>query len=338
MNELHAYRPFIPPVPEGTERPLWSVMIPTYNCANYLRDTLNSVLSQDPGSEIMQIEVIDDCSTKDDPKAVVEEIGRGRVSFYRQPQNVGLVKNFETCLQRSRGQLVHILHGDDYVLAGFYRKMGQLFAQYPEIGAGFCRHIYTDIQGHWQEISPLEQQESGVLSNWLEKIASGQRIRTPSIVVRRDVYEKLGGFDRRFSCTGEDWEMWVRIATTYPFGYEVEPLAAHRSNLGSLSHTTMQSGKFFYDLRQASEIIESYLPKYIQETTANKISKQARETHASWAIGEAHGVLKTNEDVKACKNLVQEALKTSKSLKIIKRTICLIPKIGAYQFKQTLGI
>jgi GT2 family glycosyltransferase len=73
--------PQITPVPEGVHRPFWSVMIPTYNCANYLAQTLESVLAQDPGPERMQIEVIDDCSTKDDPEAVVREIGKGRVSF-----------------------------------------------------------------------------------------------------------------------------------------------------------------------------------------------------------------------------------------------------------------
>ena len=38
---------------------------------------------------------------------------------------------------------------------------------------------------------------------------------TPSIVVRRSVYERLGSFDRRLVCA-EDWEMWVRIAAHYP--------------------------------------------------------------------------------------------------------------------------
>jgi cellulose synthase/poly-beta-1,6-N-acetylglucosamine synthase-like glycosyltransferase len=48
MKEQPLYRATIPPVPEGASRPLWSVMIPTYNCANYLRETLTSVLAQDP--------------------------------------------------------------------------------------------------------------------------------------------------------------------------------------------------------------------------------------------------------------------------------------------------
>ena len=116
-----SYRAEIPPVSEGTNRPLWSVMIPTYHCACFLRQTLESVLSQDPGPDLMQIEVVDDGSTLDDPGAVVAAVGRGRVGFYRQPQNVGHTKNFETCLRRSRGKVVHLLHGDDYVLPGFYK-------------------------------------------------------------------------------------------------------------------------------------------------------------------------------------------------------------------------
>jgi hypothetical protein len=53
----------------------------------------------------MQIEVIDNCSTKDDPQAVVEEIGKGRVGFYRQPQSVGHTKNFETCFNAIAGKV-----------------------------------------------------------------------------------------------------------------------------------------------------------------------------------------------------------------------------------------
>ena len=113
-------------------------MIPTYNCAQYLRETLASVLARDPGPEQMQIEVVDDCSTKDDPEAVVREMGGGRVTFYRQPQNAGHVRNFETCLQRACGILVHQLHGDDFVRDGFYVRMAAAFRAHPEIGRRFA--------------------------------------------------------------------------------------------------------------------------------------------------------------------------------------------------------
>jgi glycosyltransferase involved in cell wall biosynthesis len=110
--------PPIDPVSDGQPRPFWSVMIPTYNCAQYLRETLASVLAQDPGPEDMEIEVVDDQSTRDDPEAVVRELARGRVRFFRQPQNRGAIRTFNTCIARSRGRWLHILHGDDTVRPG----------------------------------------------------------------------------------------------------------------------------------------------------------------------------------------------------------------------------
>src|SRR5215208_3279685 len=108
------FRVPIRPVAEGVDRPRWSVMITTYHCADYLRESLGSVLAQDPGPHLMQIEVVDDHSTNDDPEGVVREVGGGRVSFFRQPENVGHSRNFAACLERARGELVHLLHGDDF--------------------------------------------------------------------------------------------------------------------------------------------------------------------------------------------------------------------------------
>src|SRR5689334_11194856 len=96
IDQRWLYRAEILPLGAEITRPFWSVMIPTYHCARFLRQTLESVLAQDPGPESMQIEVVDDGSTLDDPAAVVAEVGRGRVAFYRQPRNVGHTKNFET--------------------------------------------------------------------------------------------------------------------------------------------------------------------------------------------------------------------------------------------------
>ena len=47
------------PVSEGVHRPLWSVMIPTFRWARFLHQMLESVLSQDPGLNVMLIEVVD---------------------------------------------------------------------------------------------------------------------------------------------------------------------------------------------------------------------------------------------------------------------------------------
>jgi glycosyltransferase involved in cell wall biosynthesis len=266
-------------------------MIPTYNCANYLQATLTSVLAQDPGRELMQIEVVDDCSTQDDPEAIVRALAGDRVSFYRQPQNVGHIQNFDTCLQRSRGSLIHLLHGDDLVLPGFYRKLQAGFDRHPEIGAAFSRHAFIDELSNWTQLSELEQPHSGILTNWLERIAVRQLIQTPSIVVRREVYERLGGFDRRMKCWGEDWEMWVRIAAQYPFWYESQPLALYRQRAASLTGNTIRTGENIQDFRQAIDIVREYLPA----STAATLNRNALQNYAGYALGTAESFLKVRD-------------------------------------------
>jgi len=155
-------------------------MIPTYECAGYLPAALEGVLAQDPGPEQMQIEVVDDCS-KDDPEAVVSRYG-GRVSFHRQPRNLGHVANLNSCLTRSTGELVHVLHGDDAVRPGFYAALEQAF-EAPDVGAAFSRFIAMDTEGRWTAIAPLETDEDGVIVDWLDRIARWQRVQTPAMAV-----------------------------------------------------------------------------------------------------------------------------------------------------------
>jgi GT2 family glycosyltransferase len=281
------HRPAIPALPAGQPRPLWSVMIPTFNSGELLRQALESVLEQDPGPEQMQIEVVDDCSSEGDPAGLVQELGRGRVSFFRQPSNRGHVENFNTCLRRSRGQLVHLLHGDDLVRPGFYAKMGALFERFPEAGAAFCRYQVIDPSGALIKIHSAEQDHSGLLENWLEKIGLGQRLQPPAMVVRREVYERLGGFDRRIASYGEDWEMWVRIAAYFATAYLPEALAAYRVGGSSLTSRSFRSGQNMADYLTAVEICREHLPP----GRADAIFSQARRLAARAAIRRSYRAL-----------------------------------------------
>ena len=250
----HPHRAGIAPVEAGVPRPLWSVMIPAYHCARYLGQTLESVLQQDPGPELMQIEVVDDHSTRDDPEAVVRAIGGGRVVFHRQERNVGHVRNFATCLARSRGQLIHLLHGDDYVLPGFYAAMANAFAAEPEIGLATCRHTYALADGSVFGTSPLRRHTSGVWEDALAELTVHGGLQTPAVVARRACYERLGGFDERLSCM-EDYEMWVRIAAHYPVWYEPANLAVYRFHEGSNSARDARTAENVRDARRAVDIM-----------------------------------------------------------------------------------
>lgn len=249
----------IPECDGGGPRPTWSVLVPCYNCAALLKETLESVLAQDPGPERMEILVVDDCSDRDNPEKVVEEVGRGRVGFVRQAANVGKVRNYETGLLASRGILIHQLHGDDRVADGFYRAMEAAFAAHPAAGAFFCESDYIDEGGRVTGRTGRETAQTGILADWLPRIAEAQRIQTPSMVVKREVYEALGGFDRRLDCS-EDWEMWTRIANRFPVGFCVEARAQYRYSAGNNSARSILDGSRGRVQRRMFEIVDGYLP------------------------------------------------------------------------------
>jgi glycosyltransferase involved in cell wall biosynthesis len=277
---MNAQRAVIAPVPKGEARPRWSVMIPAYERAALLRQTLQSVLAQDPGPEAMQIEVVDDAS-RENLKDVVDEVGEGRVQYYRHANNVGLIANFAACLDRSRGEIVHLLHGDDLVLPGFYSALERGFED-PAIGAAFCRWQVIDARGAVTTVAELEQDVAGPLGDAIGRLASEQRIVTPSIAVRRSVWQDLGGFDPRLECA-EDWEMWVRIAARYGVWYEPGLLAAYRSHAQSNSGRHFANARELHYTRQAIELFRPLLPK----DRAGAIIGAARRAYARTALDNA---------------------------------------------------
>lgn len=302
MNDPLLHRSPVPSIPNNIIRPLWSVMIPTYNCANYLKATLESVLQQDPGPDVMQIMVIDDCSTQDDPEAVVREVGRGRVEFYRHPQNVGMTKNFQTCLELSRGYFIHQLHGDDQVRSGFYQKLQDVLEADPQLAAACTRTLFVDDEDNPLELTALERQSSGILGqDFLHRMACVCRIMTPSIVVRRSIYEELGGFDHRLRYASEDWEMWSRIATKYPVWYEIEPLSIYRKHSSSLTKRNLTNNVYIQDVYKASQIIHSYFPSKLP----SQVSKTPARVCAFFELGAAKTFLEDlnfNNAVQRIKN------------------------------------
>jgi glycosyltransferase involved in cell wall biosynthesis len=306
--------PPINSVPQDSHRPFWSVMIPTYNGTKYLEQTLKSVLVQDPGVREMQIEVVDDCSTKDDPEELVKDIGQGRVSFFRNPQNVGLVNNWNACIRRSYGRWIHILHQDDVVLPGFYKKLEHdiAIACNDDIGAAFCRYVFMDEDGHWNNLSRLEKRKSGILDNWVQEIAVVQLIQFPSMVVKRNTYENIGGFYPPVHFAA-DWEMWKRIATNYSVLYEPEILACYRQHTGSESSRLIKTGANITDIIMAIEISKLYLP----DTISQEVTMQAREYYAFDALNRANTLI-NQDNFEAAITQIKGALKCSHSFNVIK--------------------
>ncbi|MEO6917202.1 MAG: glycosyltransferase [Chitinophagaceae bacterium] len=309
-NRIPETPPVIHPIPDGVARSLWSVMIPVYNCFEYIRVAVESVLKQDPGEQAMQIEVIDDCSTDGDVEALVKEIGAGRVGYYRQPVNRGSLRNFETAIQRSRGERVHLLHGDDLVKPGFYEEIDKLFCANPGIGAAFTKCTHVDENG--VEAAPWHislLQEPGIIPGFLEQAAVAPILQPPSIVVKREVYEKLGSFYGVHY--GEDWEMWIRIAANYSVAYSPRCLALYRSgHAANITSRSIATGQNILDIKKVIRLAQNSIPLPLRRKLKARASKnfsihyamasnRIYHTDKKGAFIQAHGALGLSSNLKS---------------------------------------
>ena len=308
-------------VEEDKNRPFWSVMIPSYNTSKYLVETLQCVLAQDPGKEQMQIMVVDDHSTKGNIEEIVKEIGGGRIEFYRQPKNLGQTGNWNTCLNLAKGYWIHLLHDDDLVLPSFYSKLEPALKENTELGAAFCRFQIMNTEGKVFDILPSELETSGILENWVDKIAIDSKIQPPSIVVKREVYEKLGGFHPDLPHTA-DWEMWQRIANFYPFWYETEVLASYRENPMKGFKKAAEDIIMF---RRSIEIAESYLPP------EKELSEKAKVFWAMFAVRRAYRMW-LNKELEATGNLLKEGLNLSNSPMVLNEWVNFFSEAHPYNF------
>ena len=227
------------PAVTAADRPRWSVVIPVHNCADYLAQALPEVVAQLGDRDDAEIIVVDD-SSSDDPASVVERLGRGRVQYRPNPGHLGAIGTFNRCLELATGELVHMLHGDDAVLPGFYTAMEQALAD-PTAVAAVCRVRDIDAHNTPTYITRSYRKGTGVWKDALDAFAVSNRVRAPGIVVRRAAYERVGGY-RTDLPHAADWEMWTRLAAHGPIMFVDQVLACYRRHDTSDSSARVRTG------------------------------------------------------------------------------------------------
>jgi glycosyltransferase involved in cell wall biosynthesis len=307
--------PSIPAVPAGTHRPFWSVMIPTYRPSpDFLQQTIRSVLDQAPSPDEMQIEVVDDCSPEFDPGDFVARRFAGRVGAHRHPRRLGMAGNWNAAVARARGRWVHLLHQDDLVLDGFYRRLGEGVLADPAVGAAVCQHYLIDGGGSRKTLlSRVRATTPGVLENWIEYVFVGLSFQTPAVVVRRDVYETLGGFDPRFRYV-VDWDMWKRIAARFPVWFDPEPLACYRRHGEAASIGLMRTGTNIAEIRESIAASAPCLPEALRP----EVTRRAVRYYAKHALRNAWKMLVQYGDVASSTAQLREARKMTSTLGLIR--------------------
>ncbi len=121
---------------------------------------------------------------------------------------------------------MHLLHGDDAVLPGFYTAMEQALRS-PTAVAAVCRVRDVDAHNTPTYVTRSYRKGTGVWTNALDAFAVSNRVRAPGIVVRRAAYERVGGY-RTDLPHAADWDMWTRLAAHGPIVFVDQVLAVYR--------------------------------------------------------------------------------------------------------------
>lgn len=342
LETVNATFPTVTAVESARDRPFWSVMI-TCHRPTFLEKTIKSVLCQALDSKNMQIEVIVDgvdAALQAEITQVVRAVAGDRVQVYCHPHRIRQPHILNLAIARATGHWVHILHDDDWLEPTFYQQLRQGIENHQsiensqstehsqeteketEIGAAFCRHRYMQ-QGKQRWISRQERDTAGIIDNWLEKIVTFCHVQFSSMVVKREVYQHIGGFCPEAGDFA-DWEMWKRIAIHYPIWYEPQPLMNYREHGDSVSSALIHSGEQVAGTRKTIAITQQCLPA----ERAEELSKAALENYAAYALDVAKQQLR-HRDYEAAISNVREALLCSHSEAIQRSLVRLILDFSA---------
>jgi hypothetical protein len=191
-------------------------------------------------------------------------------------------------------------------------------AEESDAGAIFCRHAWTNAKGHWTSLSELHRETAGLFDEWHARITVNQFIQSPAIVVRRSVYEHVGGFRPQLNFT-LDWEMWQRIAAQYSFWFEPSILACYREHGASASSRLKLQDNHVRDLRMTIDITTAYHPPRVGSVLARK----ARTLWAGWVIANSQHLLVQGHPG-AARRQVLEALRMSRSPTVLRQVASLL--------------
>src|SRR5262249_37606069 len=127
-------------------------------------------------------------------------------------------------------------------------------------------HAIIDASGNWLKISALERTTPGIVDRlFVQRLASHPRIQFPSIVVKRSVFERIGGFNAEL-CYALDWEMWTRIALQFPVWFEPRILACYRDHAENETSRLRKRGETASDVINCINIMKTYAPVDLRST------------------------------------------------------------------------
>ena len=240
-----------------------SIIVPTYNRAAVLGQTIDSLLRQTvPASQII---VVDDGSTDGTPEVVARYCSQ--VQYLHRP-NGGKPAALNTALPLVTGTYTWIVDDDDVACADAVERFAAALMDHPQCAFSYGTYYATRPTTLESGVMGDVIGESGVpdlaLTGLLVALLEGNFLGGARIFVRTECYRSVGGFDVRFH-RSEDYEMPIRLARRWPAARaKGGPMYMYREHTGSRGHAADRFevqenlAKFYsYDSMLFNELLES---------------------------------------------------------------------------------
>ncbi|WP_052446513.1 glycosyltransferase [Geoalkalibacter ferrihydriticus] len=206
-----------------------SIVIPTFNNEEYILDALESVINQ--SYKNIEIVVVDDGST-DGTQYALEKYKNKIKYIYQKNRGVSAARN--KGISVSTGDFICFLDSDDIFEKNKIEKQLKIHKENEQLCVS-----YTDMAifngGKNFEKSYHKKNNMNCQSGFIFKnVVLGNIISTITVMIKREVFNNVGLFDESLNI-GEDYDMWLRIASQYEVGYVPEVLSFYRRGHQSLT-------------------------------------------------------------------------------------------------------
>ncbi|MEQ8999264.1 MAG: glycosyltransferase family 2 protein [Coleofasciculus sp. B1-GNL1-01] len=217
-----------------------SVCIPTYNRANYLVESVNSVLSQT--YKDFELIICDDGSTDETP-TVVNQGDDSRIRYIRHPKNIGRSKNMRSGFDAAQGNYFIKFDDDDALTPEFLEKTVAVLEAEPSVDFVCTNHWVIDKNGNRVESATKENAvkwgkdklEQGIIPDLMRQTFQYQSLQVGSTLFRRACLQDVD-YMRPEADGCEDFDLLVRLAIALKQGYFLpEYLMEYRFHGGQTS-------------------------------------------------------------------------------------------------------
>lgn len=204
--------------------PLVSIILPTYNGAKYLRQSIASCLGQ--SHQNLELVIVVDGST-DDTDSVLADFSDPRLRIVRHERNRGLPEALNTGFANSRGDFLTWTSDDNWYATDAIAEMVDFLETHPSVGLVYADMWLVNEEGQMQELD-VQPPEHLKTQPWNGIYAC--------FMYRREVYKTIGEYDPA-TRLAEDYDYWLRIAERYEIAPLHHRLYYYRQHAGSLTGT-----------------------------------------------------------------------------------------------------